>query len=143
MLSDIGPKLFYVGDGEQARIVKLAINLMIAGTTQLMAEALVIGEKHGIDRATMLEVIGGSAIGSPFVKYKTDALIADDYSSTFTVTLMAKDLSLVRAAADEVDVPVALLERLQPLIDECIASGMGDLDFTALLPRLRRAASLE
>lgn len=143
MLRDVGPNVFYVGSGEQARIVKLALNLMIAGTAELMAEALVLGEKHGIDRATMLEVMGGSAIGSPFVKYKTEALVADDYSSTFTVSLMAKDLSLVQAAAREVHVPLALAERIQPLIEECIARGMGDLDFMALLPRLRREVGLE
>jgi 3-hydroxyisobutyrate dehydrogenase-like beta-hydroxyacid dehydrogenase len=143
LLRDIGPNVFYVGASEQARIVKLALNLMIAGTAQLMAEALVLGEKHGIDRASMLEVMGGSAVGSPFVKYKTDALVADDYSSTFTTSGMAKDLALARAAADEVGVPLAVVERIQPLIEECIASGMGDLDFMALLPRLRREAGLQ
>ena len=44
LLLDIGPKLFYVGADEQARIVKLALNLMICGTTQLLAEALVLSE---------------------------------------------------------------------------------------------------
>jgi 3-hydroxyisobutyrate dehydrogenase-like beta-hydroxyacid dehydrogenase len=76
--------LFYAGAAEEARIVKLAINLMIGGTAQLMAEVLLLAEKYGIDRGKMLEVMGGSAAGSPFVKYKTDALVADDYTSTFT-----------------------------------------------------------
>src|SRR5581483_11070121 len=83
LLSAIGPHVFHVGTGEEARVVKLALNLMLAGTAQLMAEALVLGEKHGIDRAAMLDVMGASAVGSPFVKYKTSALIDDDYRSTF------------------------------------------------------------
>ena len=44
----IGPTVHHVGDGEQARIVKLAINLMIGGLAQLMAEALVLGEAAGV-----------------------------------------------------------------------------------------------
>jgi 3-hydroxyisobutyrate dehydrogenase-like beta-hydroxyacid dehydrogenase len=84
MLRDVGPNHFYVGPAEQARVVKLALNLMVAGTTQLMAEALVMADRSDIDRATMLEVMGGSVVGSPFVRYKTDALVADDYSATFT-----------------------------------------------------------
>jgi 3-hydroxyisobutyrate dehydrogenase-like beta-hydroxyacid dehydrogenase len=142
-LSDIGPKLFYVGGDEQARVVKLAINLMIAGTAELMAEALVLGERYEIDRAALLEVMGGSAIGSPFVKYKTDALIADDYRSTFTTRLLDKDLSLALGAAAARGVPLPLTEATKRLAESCIEAGMGDIDFTAFLPRLRAEAGLD
>lgn len=107
-LRDIGPNLFYVGAAEEARIVKLALNLMIGGTAQLMAEALVLAEKYGIERAKMLDVMGASAAGSPFVKYKTDALVADDYTSTFTSDLLYKDLALALEAAHEVAAPLPL-----------------------------------
>jgi 3-hydroxyisobutyrate dehydrogenase-like beta-hydroxyacid dehydrogenase len=142
-LAGIGPNLFYVGAAEQARVVKLAINLMIAGTAELMAEALVLGERHDIDRAALLEVMGGSAIGSPFVKYKTDALIADDYRSTFTTRLLDKDLSLALAAAEAGGVPLPLTALTKQLAEACIEDGMGDIDFTAFLPRLRKQAGLE
>ena len=141
-LRDIGPNVFYVGGGDEARIVKLGLNLMIAGTTQLLAEALVLAEKHGIAREAMLEVMGGSAIGSPFVKYKTEALIADDYTSTFTSRLMDKDLALVLEAARDVELPLPLSAATGQLVQSCIAIGMGEDDFTALLPRLRRDAGL-
>jgi 3-hydroxyisobutyrate dehydrogenase-like beta-hydroxyacid dehydrogenase len=141
-LRDIGPNLFYVGAGEESRIVKLALNVMIGGTAQLMAEALVLAEKYGIDRAAMLEVIGGTAMGSPFVKYKTDALVADDYSSTFTASLLYKDLALALEAAHDVGAPLPVAAVTQQLVEACIATGMGDADFTALLPHLRREAGL-
>jgi 3-hydroxyisobutyrate dehydrogenase-like beta-hydroxyacid dehydrogenase len=141
-LSDIGPNIFYVGEGERARIVKLAINLMLGSTAQLMAEALVLAERHGIERARMLEVMGGSAIGSPFVKYKTSALVADDYESTFTAAQLYKDLSLAIEAGHDARVPLPVTALTQQLVEGCIASGMGDLDFMALLPRLRREAGL-
>ena len=63
---------------------------MIAGTAQLIAEALVLCEAHGLDRATMLEVMGAGAIGSPFVKYKTAGLVEDDYTATFTGHAMSR-----------------------------------------------------
>ena len=142
MLGDIGPNVMYVGGAHEARIVKLALNLMLGGTTQLLAEALVLGEKHGIERSEMLGVIGASAIASPFVKYKTDALNADDYSSTFTARLLYKDLALALEAAHDREVPLPLTASTQQLVEGCIGSGMGDLDMTALLPRLRREAGL-
>jgi 3-hydroxyisobutyrate dehydrogenase-like beta-hydroxyacid dehydrogenase len=140
LLAKIGPTIFYLGDGEQARIMKLALNLMVGGTIGLLAEALVMGEAHGLDRAAMLEVMGSSAVGSPLVKYKTPALVAKDYTSTFSVQLMRKDLDLVLAAAKDAGVPVTIAAVLQQLVDGCIELGMGDLDFAALVPRLQREA---
>jgi 3-hydroxyisobutyrate dehydrogenase-like beta-hydroxyacid dehydrogenase len=143
LLRDIGPNHFYVGEGDEARVVKLAVNLVLAGTTELLAEALVMGERNGIDRRAMLKVIGGSAMGSPFVKYKTDALVADDYESTFTTEGMEKDVRLALECANAAGVPLPVTALVQQLLRGCIASGMGDIDFTALVPRLRREAGLD
>jgi 3-hydroxyisobutyrate dehydrogenase-like beta-hydroxyacid dehydrogenase len=142
LLRDIGPNVFYVGAGEEARVLKLALNLMIAATAQVIAEALVLGEAHGLDRAKMLEVMGASAVGSPFVKYKTAALVADDYSATFTGRAMWKDLSLALAAAHEAGAPLPVTAQVQQLLEGCIGSGWGDDDLMTLLPRLRREAGL-
>jgi 3-hydroxyisobutyrate dehydrogenase-like beta-hydroxyacid dehydrogenase len=136
VLEAIGPTVHYLGDGEQARVMKLALNLMVAGTAQLLAESLALGEANGLDRRQMLEVIADSAVGSPFVRYKTDPLVRDDYTSTFSARLMAKDLRLVTACAADVHVPTPATELVRGLVDECIEADMGDLDFMALLPRL-------
>ena len=140
VLSDIGPNLFYVGEEEQARIVKLALNLMLGGTTQLLAEALVLAEHNGITTEAMLEVISGSAIGSPYIKYKTAGLVADDYVSTFTASLLFKDLGLALQAGHDSGVPLPLTAATQQLVQSCIALGMGDLDLSVLVPRLRHDA---
>jgi 3-hydroxyisobutyrate dehydrogenase-like beta-hydroxyacid dehydrogenase len=116
---------------------------MIAGTVQLMSEALVLGEKSGLDRATLLEVMGASAVGSPFVKYKTAALVANDYTSTFTVALMLKDLGLALEAGASAGVPLPVTALVRQLAQGCVSSGMGELDLMALLPRLEREAGVE
>jgi 3-hydroxyisobutyrate dehydrogenase-like beta-hydroxyacid dehydrogenase len=142
-LTDIGPNLFYVGEGERSRVVKMALNLVIGGTAELIAEALVLAEKHEIGRREMLEVMGGSAIGSPFVKYKTEPLIADDYTTTFSARLLAKDLGLALDRARESGVPLPLTAATLELVQDCVDRGLGDGDLTVLLPRLRREAGLE
>jgi 3-hydroxyisobutyrate dehydrogenase-like beta-hydroxyacid dehydrogenase len=140
VLRDIGPNVFYVGGAEEARVLKLALNLMIAGSAELIAEAVALGEAHGLDRAKLLEVMGASSVGSPFVKYKTPGLIADDYTATFTVNAMWKDLALILDAAREGDVPLPVTAAVQQLFVGCIGSGMGEDDLMALLPRLQREA---
>jgi len=136
VLLAIGRAVHDVGDGEQARIVKLAINLVIAGLAQLMAEALVLGEASGVSRAALLETMGDSAVGAPFVKYKTDPLLRDDYSATFTTSLMEKDLDLVLDAAEAAGVQLPVAGELKAHVRAAIEAGYGDDDFMALFPHL-------
>lgn len=142
LFHDIGPNVFYLGAGDEARVMKLALQVFIAGTAELLAEALVLGEASGLDRARMLEVLGASAVGSPFVKYKTAALVADDYATTFSSRGMFKDLSLVLECANAAGVPLPVSALIQQLVQGCISTGMADDDFIALVPRLRREAGL-
>jgi 3-hydroxyisobutyrate dehydrogenase-like beta-hydroxyacid dehydrogenase len=138
ILLAIGPTVHEVGDGEQARVVKLAINLMIAGLAQLMSEALVLGEASGVSRDALLRVMASSAVGAPFVEYKTEPLLRDDYSATFTTALMEKDVELVLDAADKAGVTLPLAHDLKELLRSAIDGGHGDDDFMALFLHLRR-----
>ena len=143
LLREIGPNVFYLGEGETARVMKLALNMMIAGTAQLLAECLCLGEANGLERQAMLEVIGGSAVGSPFVKVKSKPLVDDNYSSTFSTRLMLKDLKLALASGEQAGVPLPTTAVIGQLLQGCISSGMGDIDFTALLPRLQRESGVD
>ena len=139
----IGPTVHHVGDGEQARVVKLALNLMIAGLAELMAEALVFGEAADVSRAALLEVMASSAVGAPFVEYKTEPLLNDDYSATFTTALMEKDIDLVLAAAEQEGVVLPLAQEMKGLLRAAIDAGYAEEDFIALFPRLRGEAREE
>lgn len=140
VLRAIGPTIHHVGEAEQARVVKLAINLMIAGLAQLMSEALVLGEAAGVSRASLLEVMGNSAVGAPFVKYKTEPLLRDDFSATFTTALMEKDVDLVLAVAEEVGVELPLAGELKALLLGAIEAGYAEDDFMSLFAHLRSAS---
>jgi 3-hydroxyisobutyrate dehydrogenase-like beta-hydroxyacid dehydrogenase len=143
VLRAIGPTIHHVGDGEQARTVKLAINLMIAGLAELMSEALVLGEAAGVSKEDLLEVMGSSAAGAPFVQYKTGPLLNDDFSATFTTALMEKDIDLVLAAAEESGVQLPVAREMKALLRAASEAGYGDDDFIALYLQLRNAASKE
>ena len=140
VLLAIGPTVHYVGDGEQARIVKLAINLMIAILAQSISEALVLGEASGVSRAALLEVMGSSAVGAPFVKYKTEPLLRDDFSATFTTLLMEKDIDLALDAADEVGVELPLAREMKTHLRATAEAGYADDDFIALFRYLRSSS---
>jgi 3-hydroxyisobutyrate dehydrogenase-like beta-hydroxyacid dehydrogenase len=136
----IGPTVHLVGDREQARVVKLAINLVIGGLAQLMSEALVLGEASGVSREALLEVMGSSSAGAPFVKYKTEPLLRDDFSATFTTALMEKDVDLVLELAEEAGVELPLTTELKALVRAACEAGYADDDFMALYLYLRSAS---
>ena len=142
ILLAIGPTVHRVGEGEQARIVKLAINLMIAGLAQLMSEALVLGEAADVPRAALLEVMGSSAVGAPFVKYKTEPLVRDDFSATFTTALMEKDIDLALDAADEAGIELPLTKEMKSQLRAAIEAGYADDDFIVLFQHLRSTLGL-
>jgi 3-hydroxyisobutyrate dehydrogenase-like beta-hydroxyacid dehydrogenase len=140
LLRSIGPNVFYVGDGERARVVKLALQVLIAGTAELLAEALVLIEAAEIDRATFLEVTAASAAGSPFVKYKIEPLLRDDYSATFTTEMMLKDIELILDQASSSATVLPVTRELRRLLAETAAT-YGDLDFMALFLQLRNVTN--
>jgi len=141
VLRAIGPTIHHVGDAEQARVVKLAVNLMIGGLAELMSEALLLGEAAGVSRRALLDVMGTSAAGAPFVNYKAQQFLDDDYAATFTTALMEKDVDLILDAADENHVTLPVARELKTLLRAAIEAGYGDDDFIALFPYLRSVSS--
>jgi 3-hydroxyisobutyrate dehydrogenase-like beta-hydroxyacid dehydrogenase len=137
LLRAIGPNVYYVGSREAARVVKLALQVLIAGTAELLAEALVLAENAGVDRTKLLEVIGNSAVGSPFVRYKTEPLLRDDYSATFTTSMMLKDVDLVLDLAASEGVSLPLTEDLRELLDAAMKD-FAEIDFMALYLQLSK-----
>ena len=136
-----GRSAIFFGPDEQARAAKLAINLVLAGTMQLLGEALCIGAGGGLSDEALLGALSASVIGSRFIDYKTGPLLADDYSPTFSVFGMTKDVRLARAAAAAADLPVA--DALAEQLARCVSLGWGDLDFAALVRLVRRAPGEE
>lgn len=140
VLKAIGPTANHVGDGEQARIVKLAVNLVIAGLAELLSEALVLAEASEVSRRDLLEVMASSAAGAPFVEYKTEPLLRDDFSATFTTALMEKDIDLVLDAAARAGVELPVAREMKGLLRATAEAGYADDDFMALFLRLRSAS---
>lgn len=109
LLACFGPKRFHLGAAEEARAMKLVVNLMVGVSAGMLAEALALGEKLGLEWSALLDVIESSAVASPFVKYKVPLLRTRDFTPQFTGRLMAKDMGLIVAAAQRAgaDVPLA------------------------------------
>ena len=96
----------YVGEGELARICKIAHNVLLGVYIQNLVEILLLAEKAGVPRHAFLDFINNSVVGSIFSRYKSHALVNLDWTTTFTPTLLRKDMDLGLAAGRELNVPM-------------------------------------
>jgi 3-hydroxyisobutyrate dehydrogenase-like beta-hydroxyacid dehydrogenase len=120
-----------VGDAEQARVMKLAVNLMVTTLVASLGEAYALCTKGGIAPKVALDAISASAIGSPHLKFKADALERRDFTPTFTVAQMRKDLKLISDGARELSVPILLGASVEQIMTATEASGLGGEDYLA------------
>ena len=139
----MGDRIFYLGEEEQARYLKLAINTMIGISSSMMGEALAFGEAGGLDWNTMIEVIASSAVGSPVVNYKVEALKNRDFTPAFTARQMAKDFDLALDTAKNNHIPMPITSSVRQHWSAMIGTGRGDQDFFAYVEMLEDMAGLK
>jgi len=130
-----GKKVTYVGEGDEARLVKICHNLMLGIVSQTMAETCALVGKAGVSRYDYLEFLNDSVMGSVFTRYKTPAYVNLDYTPTFTWPLLRKDFELGLRAGREMDVPLPASALVHQIVCEGIGRGFGELDFAALLSK--------
>jgi 3-hydroxyisobutyrate dehydrogenase len=96
----------YVGEGELARVCKIAHNVFLGVVIENLAEIAVLANKAGVPRHAFLAFINNSVMGSIFTAYKSPALVNLDWTTTFTPELLRKDLDLGLELGREFDVPM-------------------------------------
>jgi 3-hydroxyisobutyrate dehydrogenase-like beta-hydroxyacid dehydrogenase len=141
-LQAIAPSVTYAGAGEEARLVKLAHNLMVGMITEALAEVTVLAEKGGVAPSAFLDFIDGSVLGSVFIGYKGQAIRNHDYEPTFTTELLRKDFDLGLGAARSLEVPMPVAATTYQAIQTAIGYGYGKSDFATLYEVAARAAAI-
>jgi len=132
----------YVGADEQARYMKLVINLVVANTAAVLAEALALGRKGGLEWSTMLDGLSASTVGSPWVKAKARLLKTRDFTPTFTPDQLSKDIDLMLDAGDTLGIPLQLTATTRQMMKATNADGYANEDFIAVVKMLERLSGL-
>jgi 3-hydroxyisobutyrate dehydrogenase len=96
----------YVGEGELARVCKIAHNVMLGVVIENLIEITLLTNKMGVPRNAFLAFLNNGVMGSMFTRYKSPALVNLDWTTTFTPELLRKDLDLGLELAREMDIPM-------------------------------------
>jgi 3-hydroxyisobutyrate dehydrogenase-like beta-hydroxyacid dehydrogenase len=143
VLRVLGEKRYYIGPGEHSRYLKLIHQMMIAGTMQVWAEGLVMGEKAGLDWALMLEVLGNSAVGSGVVKTKIPLLLDRDFDHpAMSMHNIVKDVDLALDAARGVGADMPATTYVRELYERSLQAGQEWKDYSAVILELEKQAGI-
>jgi 3-hydroxyisobutyrate dehydrogenase-like beta-hydroxyacid dehydrogenase len=133
LIHAIGRRAFYLGEGEEARLMKLAVNLMISVASGMLGEALTLGKKGGLNWNAMLEALASSHVASPMVLYKVPPLASRDFTSTMSAVTQTKDVDLILDSATAHGVPLWLTSSVRSMFQGLISMGGGEEDYIALV----------
>ena len=132
----------YVGEGELSRICKIAHNVMLGVVIQNLAEITILAEKAGVPRQAFLDFMNNGVMGSMFTRYKSNAFVNLDWTTTFTPALLRKDLDLGLEAGRRLDVPMPVTAATREALQAHFGAAMLQPDPQAYLEK-DFAATLE
>ena len=140
-LESIAGRIFHLGPLGAGATLKLAVNAAIFGLNESLAEALVLAERAGVDRARAYEVFAASAVGAPYVQYKQAAFLQPDETPVaFSLELAAKDMAHILALAGAVGARMPQAELNRSMLVEAAAGGRGGADLSSVASQLRQTA---
>ena len=139
----LGQKCFYVGKGDEARYLKLLINMMVGITSAMTAEALTFGKRGGLEWNQMVDLINNSVVGSPLIGFKVQLLKEREFPPAFTAAQMAKDFDLALHTGRSMDIPMPITAFTRELYGAMKATGKGDLDYFGLVALMEEMAGIK
>jgi 2-hydroxy-3-oxopropionate reductase len=133
LFEPLGKTIVHVGPSGAGQTVKAANQLIVAGTIQLVAEAIVLLEAAGVDTEAAVRVLAGGLAGNRVLERKGASMLARQFKPGFRVDLHHKDLGITLAAARELGVVIPAGALVAQLMASLRAQGHGSLDHSALL----------
>jgi 3-hydroxyisobutyrate dehydrogenase len=152
ILEAIAPRgVSYVGEGELARVCKIAHNVMLGVVIENLIEITLLANKMGVPRHAFLAFMNNSVMGSMFTRYKSPALVNLDWTTTFTPELLRKDLDLGLALGREWDVPMPVTAATREVLQSHFGAATLkpdpeeylQKDFAALMETMALAAGMK
>ncbi|HET7639906.1 MAG TPA: NAD(P)-dependent oxidoreductase, partial [Ktedonobacteraceae bacterium] len=141
LLDVLGKNSFYMGASGMGTTMKLVVNTLLGLGMQALAEALALGEKAGLEKGLLLDVLGQTAVITPGQKSKLENVRREQYPTNFALSLMHKDFSLVLSRAYDLSVSMPATAAAQQMYTAAMAKGM-DEDFSIMIKFMEELAGL-
>src|SRR6266516_2501368 len=141
ILDILGKNSYYMGASGMGTTMKLVVNTLLGLGMQALAEAIALGEKAGIQKELLLDVLGQTTVLTPGQKSKLENVRREEYPANFALSLMHKDFSLVLSRAYDLSVSMPATAAAQQMYTAAMATGR-DADFSIMIKFMEELAVL-
>ncbi len=142
VLELLGKGIFYMGASGSGSTMKLVVNTLLGVGIQAIAEAVALGQKAGLEKEKLLDVLGQTAVVAPAHKGKLADALRGDYPATFPLRLMYKDFGLILDEAAERAVAMPTTAVARQMCAARMARGVEE-DYSAVIGLMERLANIE
>jgi 3-hydroxyisobutyrate dehydrogenase len=132
VLGAMGKKWFHLGPHGAGQIIKLAMNLLLALEVQALAEALALVAGAGVPAENLIGVMQASMARAPVLDIKAPMILKQDYTPSFPLRLMHKDLGLAMDLANQIGVPLPACAASREVYSAVKGAAKEDLDYAAV-----------
>ncbi|MGO3343846.1 MAG: NAD(P)-dependent oxidoreductase [Marinomonas sp.] len=122
----------FLGDVGQGANMKLVVNMMMGGMLSIFSEGMSLGLKAGLEGKQILDVIAEGAMANPMFKGKGAMFLAENYTTSFPLKHMQKDMRLAVALGDKLDLPLPTAAITNESFKQAIKAGYADEDIAAI-----------
>ncbi len=141
LLDALGKSIFYMGPSGSGTTMKLVANTLLGLGMQALAEAIALGEKTGLEKGLLLDVLEQTAVLTPGQKAKLANVAHEQYPTQFALSLIHKDFRLVLDEAYAASVPMPATAVAQQLYAAALAQGM-EADFSIMIRFMEELAGV-
>ena len=141
ILDILGQSSFYMGPSGMGTTMKLVVNTLLGLGMQALAEAIALGEKAGLEKGLLLDVLGQTTVLTDGQKSKLANVKREQYPTQFALSLQHKDLGLILNEADEVSVSMPATAVALQMYTAALAKGM-DGDFSIMIKFMEQLAGV-
>ncbi len=141
VLAVLGRESFFIGGSGMGTSMKLVVNTLLGLGLQAVAEAIILGEKSGIEKGKLLDVLGKTSVIAPAHKSKLDSVRKEEYPANFALPLMFKDFGLIMKQAEALAVPMPATSAAHQMYAAAMAKGLED-DYSVVIKFMEELAGL-
>jgi len=141
ILEHLGKSIFYMGGSGAGTTMKMVVNVLLGLGLQAVAEAIALGEKAGLDKQQLIDVLGQTAVIAPTHKAKLANVKNEEYPVTFALSLMRKDFSLILRMAAELSAVMPATAAAEQMYAAALAQGH-DEDYSVMIQFMEQLSGL-
>jgi 3-hydroxyisobutyrate dehydrogenase-like beta-hydroxyacid dehydrogenase len=138
VLRVLGKKWFHLGPNGAGQTIKLAMNLILALEVDALAEAMALVTAAGLQGGKLVEVMQSSMARSGVLDIKSQNLLKGDYTPSFPLRLMHKDMRLALELAQQIHVELPATEAAFKTYSTVKEAAKEDLDYSAVMKFWKR-----